>query len=380
MKYVFKKRRYLFLARLFDGAGALLGYPARWGKRLGAVRESAEPKRLLLIRLDHLGDVLNASGLPKLIKEHYPRTEVLFLTSTGGAALLKNDPFIDEILTCDTRWFSRRGKGRCSFAGFMRLAASLRKRGIDTAVGLRGDVRENIFMQNARIKRRIGFGVTGGGFLLTDEAAYRRGAHPVEQMRSLLKLLGITAAPPAPRLTFTDDEREAVSKRLLELGLRTGEKLVGFQIDAGSSAKEWKEEHIVRFVQLFRTHFPQYRLALIGTDAIKARRLQSDHTLNLAGKLSVREMCLVMERFAAFVGADSGPTHIASTLGCPAIFLYSGTNRLDEWRPLAEDAVVLHHPVDCSPCELTVCPVSGHPCMTGIQPESVIAALETKLR
>ena len=94
----------------------------------------------------------------------------------------------------------------------------------------------------------------------------------------------------------------------------------------------------------------------------------------------MRDLCLLMKRFRVFIGPDSGPTHIAASLGVPSLFLYSGTNVFEQWKPLSEAAVILRHSVPCSPCHLEVCNVQGHPCMSEIKPEAVLKALEEKLR
>jgi heptosyltransferase-2 len=94
----------------------------------------------------------------------------------------------------------------------------------------------------------------------------------------------------------------------------------------------------------------------------------------------LRELAAILPFFDAFVGPDSGPTHIAASAGVPTIFIYSGTNEWERWKPLAEDAIALRNRVECSPCEREVCPVKGHPCLSGIPAEEAIKALESKLK
>ena len=115
-------------------------------------------------------------------------------------------------------------------------------------------------------------------------------------------------------------------------------------------------------------------MVLLGSDSAKAARLMEfirlerigDRFLNLVGKTSIRELFFILRRLRAFVGPDSGPAHVAAEMGVPTLFLYSGTNVFDQWRPLSPAATVLRHEVPCSPCHLTDCPVPGHPCMSGI--------------
>ena len=123
---------------------------------------------------------------------------------------------------------------------------------------------------------------------------------------------------------------------------------------------------------------------LVGSDARIAAGLAGDfhpsRLINLTGKTSLRELLLLCGRFKFFIGPDSGPSHIASSLGIPTVFLYSGSNDFNVWRPLAENATVLRNPVPCAPCGLEVCNVQGHPCMSGITPQSVLDILEKQVQ
>jgi ADP-heptose:LPS heptosyltransferase len=76
-----------------------------------------------------------------------------------------------------------------------------------------------------------------------------------------------------------------------------------------------------------------------------------------------------------FIGADSGPAHLAAAVGTPAIVLFSGTNRVEQWRPWGARVAVLRHEVACSPCHRQTCPWADHPCMTRLAPNEVLHQL-----
>lgn len=376
MKYVFRKKWLSTVMSAADAAGyAVFG---AFGRRPAP----SSIERILLVRLDHIGDTLLMSGLPKLIKESYPGSKLYFLTAAWGRPLLERNPFIDEIVVYNAPWYSRRHYRRSGddlrMAGLVR---KLRAMKIDTAIAPRGDLRENALLFLSGIPNRLGYGITGGGFFLTKEGVYRPELHESEQAMALVSALGIHAPFPKPSVYLTDDERAAFAGRLKEWGMAPGERTaVGFQIDAGTAAKAWPLSHQRVFHQLFLKRFPGRRIVFVGSDPSWPMELpRSERILDLTGKTTVRELCLLMEHLAAFVGTDSGPTHLASAMGVPSVFLYSGTNVLSRWRPLDERAAALKHDVPCAPCSLKECPVPGHPCMTGITPEDAVAALETKL-
>src|SRR3989338_9593826 len=176
MKYIFKKKTNFFLISLFDAIGYSLSLLLRRAKSY--TDSQASFKNILLIRMDHLGDVLPCTAVPKIIKENFPNARVFFLTSSWAAPLLLNNPFVDDVMVFDAPWFakSRYAKDRQAL-GLSKLISELRKRSIDIALGPRGDLRENMIFWFDGIKHRVGYGITGGGFLLTQEAPYEKGAH-----------------------------------------------------------------------------------------------------------------------------------------------------------------------------------------------------------
>jgi heptosyltransferase-2 len=79
----------------------------------------------------------------------------------------------------------------------------------------------------------------------------------------------------------------------------------------------------------------------------------------------------VLERADLFLGADSGPAHLAAAAGTPSVVLFSGTNRSGQWRPWSRNTLVLRKNVPCQPCHRKICPLADHPCLTGLDPDRV---------
>ncbi len=373
MKYLFKKKSYIFLASLLDGLGALFVRPFQ--KK--PVAASYPAAHVLIVRLDHLGDVLAATGLPKILKENLPQCRVTFLTSSAAAPLLENNPFIDEALIYDAPWFSRKKTtNSVRGIGFFALARLLRQKKIQAALSLRGDLRENFLLWLARIPVRIGYGVTGGGFFLNKEVSYRRGVHESTHALDLLASLGIRCDQAQPQLYFSESEKHLSGPK---------EKWIGVQLEAGTEAKEWPEERMKTFIELCAKELSGHKIVFVGTDAKRFAWLSGSvegnaQFVDLIGKTSLRELLLLLKQFKVFVGPDSGPAHLAASLGVPALFLYSGTNHFEEWKSLAESAFFLRHEVSCAPCGLVRCKVTGHPCLSGIEPDRVIHFIKEKIR
>lgn len=382
VKYVFKKKRYVLLATFID----LFGYFILWLSRLPKPARPFADRRfmnILIVRIDHLGDVLLSAGVPKMIKEHYPEARLTFLTSSWAAPLLEGNPFIDQVLTYDAPWFvQKRYERKVSGHGFFETARLLRKKRFDLGIGLRGDIRENFLLWLSGVSERIGYGITGGGFFLTKEVHYRERIHEKDRLVNLLRPLGIRTDSFQNRIYLSHPERLSVSANFSVMNLSAANRLVGFQYGAGAPSKDWPAHEANLFLKRFGEEFLGFKVVLVGTrtdsDGLREAR-QLAHCVDLVGKTSLRELCSLMTRFDLFIGPDSGPTHIASVLGVPTLFLFSGTNRFEEWRPLADSASVLRRPVPCSPCGLRFCEVKGHPCMSEIRANQVLEAVRSRL-
>ncbi len=90
--------------------------------------------------------------------------------------------------------------------------------------------------------------------------------------------------------------------------------------------------------------------------------------------LTVTETTALLERADLFIGADSGPAHLAASAGTLSVVLFSGTNQPRQWRPWSRHSLTLRRRVPCQPCHQKVCPLANHPCMSGLDPDRVYRA------
>lgn len=372
--YAFRNRWKALAVATLDRVGEMLVRPFS-GNQPRPIEKAAT---FLIVRLDHLGDVLQATSLPKLLKENFHLAKVLVVVSSQAAPLFDHNPFVDEVIMYDAPWFALgRFKPKSGAHTFGSLIAALKARKIDVGFSLRGDLRENYLLWRAGIKTRIGYGITGGGFFLTREPHYRLDAHETERSLDLIRALGVSAQAAFPKIYFSEVEEHAFSAKLAEWGI-DGKPMALFQVAAGASSKNWPIDSVNLFMIAFSARFPSVNLVIVGNDRTVLHPLLG--VIDLRGRTSVRELALLSKHAVLFVGPDSGPTHLASAVGTPSIFLYSGTNEFARWKPLSENAVALKNDVSCAPCALNDCVVEGHPCMSGIPVQAALDAAGGILR
>ena len=141
---------------------------------------------------------------------------------------------------------------------------------------------------------------------------------------------------------------------------------------AGNAAKRWPARAWKVLVERFLVS--GWRVVVVGgIDDVPLSSVLEPHEWlrDWTGTMTVAETTAFLERADLFIGADSGPAHLAASAGTLSVILFSGTNQPRQWRPWSRHSLVLRHRVPCHPCHQKVCPLAGHPCMAGLHPDRV---------
>lgn len=339
-------------------------------------------KKILVIRLDHIGDVVMTRPAIRTLHKKFPNAEIDLLVDEGVAPLFESAKEIHQVMRAQSTWFSRNSNFSQQWRAFWRLARHLAKFGYDLAIDFRGDVRNILLMVLAHIPRRLGFGVTGGGFLLTEPCVYDRTIH---QVLLNLKILSPFHVPQDNKLLpfeYSSEKSREFWERIGELPT-TALPRVAIHMGSAMTAKRWDTDSFRALIQkLDRENLAQ--ILLLGTESDRENlpdlKLDTANLLDLRGRTLLEDLPVLFDVCDVFVGSDSGPAHIAAAQGLEVVLLASGTNDIRLWYPWTERLHILQHEVPCSPCCQPVCPVEGHPCMEMITVEQVFDAVLSVLR
>jgi ADP-heptose:LPS heptosyltransferase len=416
-KYRYSKLRWRILVRAIDALGTIAIALFRLVRPARAV---TNPRRILVVQLDHLGDAVLSTPLIAELKAAYPDATIEILASPSNHEVFEADPQIGAVHVAERTWFERRPDRWALVTAVWKLGRSLRARNYDLGIDVRGDVLTVTVLALAGITRRVGWAMGGGSFLLTDIAEWVPGRHEVRSRLALLRQLGITPDPlPRVEIPIADVDRVTVARRLAEAwprrqsrraevfaqrsaqlrppdrrGARQSNRpleasvdsadwlhadrftslppLLSVHLGAGTSAKRWPARSWKALVERFLS--AGWRVIVIGgpDDVSHGAGLGPHERLrDWAGTLSVTETTALLERADLFIGADSGPAHLAASAGTLSVILFSGTNRARQWRPWSRHALTLKARVACRPCHQKACPLADHPCMTGLTADRV---------
>ncbi len=97
---------------------------------------------------------------------------------------------------------------------------------------------------------------------------------------------------------------------------------------------------------------------------------------DLGGRLSLRELAAVLAGARAVVAVNTGPAHLAAAVGTPVVSLFAPVVAASAWAPYGVPVALLgDQDAPCRGTRARTCPVPGHPCLTGIAPADVVAAV-----
>ncbi len=382
-RYRYVRLRWRLLFALLDALGAwLVRRRARGAGEAARQALLAEPRSILLVQLDHLGDAVISLVMLPALRRRYPRASIEVLTGAWNSELFRACPEVDCVHVSRFNRFARRGNAWWML-GIAWWGWKLRARRFDWAVDVRGEFPLALLLWMTGARRRFGWDAGGGGFLLTDSPVFVAGRPELESRWALLAEMGLSPRSAARRSnpSFSPDRatRERIGRELA--CARQGKRpLLVVHIGAGTAAKRWPVGHWRELIcRLLVEHGP--RVILVGDQSDRKAAGQilagvpSESVWNWCGRLNIVELAATLEGADLLIGADSGPAHLAAAVGTPVVALFSGTNDAQQWRPQGAPVLVVRHAVACSPCHRTRCPWADHPCMQQLTPEAVARAV-----
>ena len=375
--YVYKHGPKRIAASLLDAAGDLLTLPFR-----RPPVKVGNPKKILVIRIDQIGDAVMTRPAIKRLAESFPHAPIDVLASEQTAPLFRATPGISEVLVFQNSWLSTGASFFSSLAASGRIITLLRSKRYDLGIDFRGDLRSIALMAVAGIPIRVGFGITGGGFLLTHEASFPRDTHQVESNCRLLSVLGLELkAQGLDRFDYSKSHQEGFQQRLGSLLGESGLPRILIHPGANYPSKRWPQENFKELIsKISRENMG--RVILIGSNDEKDVLAinGSEHIADLRGLTRLEDLPVISDLCDLYIGNDSGPAHIAAAQGMEVVLLASGTNDIRYWHPWTNRLHLVQHTVPCSPCEARECPLGHHDCMTKISVSQVMQVVRTILQ
>jgi lipopolysaccharide heptosyltransferase III len=346
-------------------------------------------KRALVIKLRHHGDVLLSSPVFTVLKKHAPHIEIDALVYAETAPMLDLHPAIATVHRIDRAW-KRQGLGKQSAEEWALLSA-LRQRNYDLVIHLTEHPRGAWLAQLLGARYSVAPKVPGKGrwwrasfsHLYALPLATRR--HTVELNLDALRRIGVQPGVDERWLTLVPgaDAERRVNEILIADGLHDA-KFVHLHPTSRWQFKCWEPEKNAALIDALASR--GHRVVLTaGPDAseldfiARIKAAANSEVVDLAGKLSLKELAALTARAWLFIGVDSAPMHMAAAMGTPVVALFGPSGEI-EWGPWLVPHRVVSSSHPCRPCGNDGCgggKVSE--CLTSLALQPVLAAADELL-
>lgn len=341
-------RRERALVNAADGVlGALAGIVRPFRRR----RRPETPRRVLLLRLERIGDLLMALPAIRDVRGLAPSAEIDLVVGGWNAALARAAPSVTRVETLDAGWLTRGGEG-LGMASLLRRAVHWRRRRYDLAVNFEPDVRSNLLIAAAGAAWTAGWRSGGGGPALDQALQYDPTAHTTDNARRLVSAVFDRPAPATagPLLAIPESATRAAIARL---PVRAGRPLVGIHVSGGRAIKQWDLEKFASVAQRL-TDERDATIVFTGdladramVDAVKAP-LRKDLVIDVVGE-DLLMLAALVERLDLLITGDTGPMHLAAVVGTPVVAVF-GPSVPARYFPAGPRHRLVRVDLPCSPC------------------------------
>lgn len=356
---------------------------------------STTPSRILVIRFSSMGDVVLTSPVTRELSRIYPDAELDFLTHEDYAPLARALPGVAAVQCFEPG------------PGLWRLVSRLRERRYDLVIDLHGSLRSWLVTMAGgagRVlrydKRRLArMAIVRGSRRSGADSGSGTGSVPHTVDRYLATIDGLDATGPArhgggqdaeekrlPELKVDARAAAVVEERLTGAGIGPEVPLLGVAPGASHGPKRWPPDRFARVADQLAGSRGMVVL-LLGSEgdrpvAGEVAGAMESPVVDWTGTTDLALLPAAVRRCGLLIGNDSGPMHVATAVGTPAIGVFGATHPRLGFAPLgpADAAVTLDLP--CSPCSLhgnRPCRFRTHACMEDLPARMVVEEAERGL-
>ena len=310
-------------------------------------------KKVLIISLKHLGDLVTTTCIPPLIRQNWPEAEIHYLANPGAGPLVINNPLVAKVHLAD-----RRGGAAASWKLFRALRREKFSLILDYSEGDRGafwglatGARERI---GYRSKKNHYFRNWSHTKLIPDRALALDRNISYSHAQALALLGRPADVIPLPQVCFTPAGAEKAQNFLRQNGLKPGQAYYLFHMTTRERIRQWPAEHCLEAVNWVNNNLGPVVLAAWSDPAemefVAGLIAAADKpVINAAGVLDLDALTALINGSTLFVGVDSLLGHLAGALGRPTVSVF-GPYADVHWAPRGPLVKVAHVDRPCRPC------------------------------
>jgi lipopolysaccharide heptosyltransferase II len=335
-------------------------------------------KRILIIQTAFFGDVILTLPLVQVLKENFPESKIDFLCIPKTSALLKNNPFINEVIAYD--------KKNSGFKEFKALVKNLKKTKYDLLISPHRSFRTTLLVYLSSSGKTISFDKTSLSFLYDVRVPYINNIHEIQRNLKLLEPLGIKENKIIrPELFPGKEESEKIDRLFTENNISNEEKIIAIAPGSVWMTKRFPADKFAKLCGLMKSI--ESKIILTGGAEDKTisefilKNSDNKNIINFTGDLTILESAELIKRSSLLITNDSASLHIGNAMGTKVIAIFGATVPAFGFFPYGNNDVVIEtNGLPCRPCSIhggDKCPIGTFVCMKNIKEEKIMEAVKT---
>jgi ADP-heptose:LPS heptosyltransferase len=310
-----------------------------------------DPSRILLFRLERIGDLVMAMPAIADVRAAAPKAEIHLVVGRWNEALARAIRAVDRVITIDPAWLARDRPGQ-SLPALLRAAAGWRRGRYDVGLNFEPDVRSNLLLAASGARWAAGYRSGGGGAVLHQALDYQPAEHTSDNARRLVAAVFPGPRPAASGALLAIPASNRAEADALLAGARR--PTVAVHVAGGRPVKQWDPD---RFAHVARTLAAARGATIVLTGASgdqdlvdRVRRaIPPAQTIDAMRTSSLLTVAALLERSDLLITGDTGPMHLAAAVGTPIVAVF-GPSDPRRYAPRGPHNRVVRIDLPCAPC------------------------------
>jgi len=281
-------------------------------------------KNICLIRLSAIGDTCHALAVIRAIQDAWPETRITWIIGKTEAGLMADIPGIEFII------FDK-SKGR---AAYTEVRKALDNRRFDIALCMHASMRANWLCRMINTPIRLGYDFSRARdfqWLFTNRRIKPgQSEHALDAMMGFARAIGIPGGEPHWDIPLSPAQTDFVTQ--YHIGAQPLLLISPCSSQRARNFRNWSAENYAAAANYAQEKYQCKIILTGGNSALEIEygknisSLCSPDAVNLIGKTSLKQLLALLEAADVLICPDSGPAHMATTVGTPVIGLYATSN------------------------------------------------------
>ncbi len=339
--------------------------------------------RVLIIKTSSLGDIIHALPVLDFLHKASPGIQIDWVVDANFKELLEGNPLLCKLLIFNAGTWKKQPFATRTRLEVTELWHELRQGGYDIVFDIQGNLKSGLIGLASGVSKRVGFPIERLQEKINAWCTTQKAPYSIKDNHAVLRCLGAVNVPfgllyremePVSDISTSIEDNEFISTLLANI---SGGRKILFHCGTTWQTKFWHHDGWVALGNRLTDRYPGLTILFSwGSDNEKYMAMQ---IASLIGNSAVVLDRYPLKRFAALlkqvdlvVGADTGPVHLAASVGTPTVSFYRSSDG-SESGPRGSHHVILQSPLPCTRCFKTSCPQDLE-CRSSIKVDDLFSA------